>query len=820
MHLLAGSSLLALASTASAQTAASGKGASPSVEEIIVTARRVEERIQDVPISITAFSQDQLSDRNVVNASDLATFTPGLTVNSRFGDDNTAFAIRGFSQELRTSASVGVYFGDVVAPRGGTSVTTGDGSGPGDYFDLANVQVLKGPQGTLFGRNTTGGAVLLVPNRPTDTLEGHIEASTGNYDLVRFQGVLNLPVSDHVRLRLGVDHQKRDGYLNNVSGIGPSDLSNVDYIAGRASLAVDLTESLENYTIVRINDSKNNGGVSQVFACNTEPGAGFLARINGPLCAGQLAAQAAAGHTDFYDVGNAIPDARNEQRLQQVINTTSWKVNDNIHEIKNIFAYADLEVSLRNGVFGTNVSVPTAAGPLPYYLSMNRPIPGTPTVDQRSMVDELQIRGASFDNRLTWQGGLYYEHSEPDGRSGAQSAGFVSCDLDSLGTDPNGFRCNSLVAPIGIVNRFIGGTEFVNKAIYGQTTFDIISDRLSLTGGLRYTWDKTTGDVQQFAYRFPPVASGGLFPPLNIPGVSPICADPGASLPDCRKIVSQESEAPTWLIGIDFKPSDDVLLYAKYLRGYRQGSVNIDAPSGLNTHDQEQVDTYEIGAKTSFDGPAPGTFNIGVFYNDFTDQQIQLGIFPVSGVGTTAIVNAGASTLWGVEVETSLELFEGFNLSASYTYLNTKLDELTLPPIPPGVLVPGIAPSLTSAPGEPLSFSPEHEGSATAVYALPVPETIGNVSLSATYVYTGEQQAVASVVTPFYKIPSYELLNLNLNWNGILGSRVDASLFATNLLEEEYWTFVSGQYTTTGFEPRVLGQPRMYGLRLRYRFGG
>ncbi|MFT3968302.1 MAG: Plug domain-containing protein, partial [Sphingobium sp.] len=133
-------------------------------ETIVVTARRTEERLQDVPISITVFNQQQLSNRNVVNSQDLATYTPSLSSNTNFGSQNSSFAIRGFAQDIGTAPSVGVYFADVVAPRGASNgVPTGDGAGPGSFFDLANVQVLKGPQGTLFGRNTTGGAVLLVP---------------------------------------------------------------------------------------------------------------------------------------------------------------------------------------------------------------------------------------------------------------------------------------------------------------------------------------------------------------------------------------------------------------------------------------------------------------------------------------------------------------------------------------------------------------------------------------------------------------------------------------------------------------------------------
>src|SRR5260370_707625 len=196
--------------------------AQEGLQEIIVTARRVEERLQDVPISISVLNQQQLENRNVVNSQDLAAYVPSLSANTNFGTDNSSFAIRGFVQDIGTAPSVGVYFADVVAPRGASNgIPTGDGAGPGSFFDLQNVQVLKGPQGTLFGRNTTGGAVLLVPQKPTSELGGYVEGSVGDFNMRRVQGVFNIPVNDHLRVRLGIDHQGRAGYLTNHRVIGP-----------------------------------------------------------------------------------------------------------------------------------------------------------------------------------------------------------------------------------------------------------------------------------------------------------------------------------------------------------------------------------------------------------------------------------------------------------------------------------------------------------------------------------------------------------------------------------------------------------------------
>jgi iron complex outermembrane receptor protein len=270
--LLAATSLnICLASQAFAQD---GDTAAVSSNDIIVTARRVEERLQDVPISITVFSQGDIANRNITTATELGAYTPSLTINARFGPDKASFAIRGFSQIDTTSPTVGVYFAEVVALRANAGTTSGNGAGPGAFFDLQNVQVLKGPQGTLFGRNTTGGAILLTPQRPTDNLEGYVEGSIGNYDLRRVQAVLNVPLADTFKVRLGVDRQKRDGYMRNQSPVGPKDFADSNYISARLSIIADLTPDLENYTLARYSRSDTHGMKLKLIACHDYPTAG------------------------------------------------------------------------------------------------------------------------------------------------------------------------------------------------------------------------------------------------------------------------------------------------------------------------------------------------------------------------------------------------------------------------------------------------------------------------------------------------------------------------------------------------------------------
>lgn len=775
----------------STQTPARSQSRDMILEEVVVTARRREESIQDVAISMSVFSQQQLDDANIINAGDLANYTPSLQTNTRFGGDNTTFAIRGFSQELRTTASVGVYFAEVIAPRGANSQQSGDGAGPGDFFDLANVQVLKGPTGTLYGRNTTGGAVLLTPQRPTDELGGYIEIGAGNYNMWRQQAVFNLPVTDNFKLRFGIDNQDRDGYLNNISDVGPNDFADVNYTAYRLSALWDITENLENYTIVRYSESDNNGYPGSLLYCNPEATLGQL------FCQPDLDRRIASGNNDYYDVNNFVPEPVNEQKTFQVSNTTTWQINDNLL-IKNILAYSTLETRQRSSLYGTDWDLFGAD----IIFQMVGLADGMNTTDQKTWVEELQIQGTSFDERLTWQGGIYYEKSSPKDDYGAQSPAIISCDQSTItSTDPADFRCNNLLMQ-GALQSTPGGVEYINKAVYAQATYDL-SEQFSVTAGLRYTDDETKGYANDTIYYF-----GQNFPGAYTPVIGTFSE---------TRTPETSSEEPTWLLGLDYKPTEDMLIYGKYARGYRQGSVNIGGSTGLDIHEPEKVDSYEIGLKNTFSGNVPAVLNIAAFYNDFKDQQIQFGYFKTTGVGTTAIVNAGASTIWGVELEGNIQLTEQLILSGSYTYLNTEVDSLDFPPIPANTVAS--EPSITTAEGEPLSYAPENKLVLTATWLIPVSEDAGDARLSVTYAYTDEMQAASKATSRYATLDDFGILNINFNWERIFGSAFDVSAFVTNATDEEYITFLTGNWNN-GLEFGQVGMPRMYGARIKYNFGG
>ncbi len=181
-----------------------------------------------------------------------------------------------------------------------------------------------------------------------------------------------------------------------------------------------------------------------------------------------------------------------------------------------------------------------------------------------------------------------------------------------------------------------------------------------------------------------------------------------------------------------------------------------------------------------------------------------------------SVVNAGKSRIYGVEVEATISPFRGLLIDAAYTYLNSKVESLKPVVFPPGSIYDIFAPS--TAVGLPLPLTPENKANVSVTYTLPLDESIGKIAIGADYSYTDPELIVVST-TPYGYAPAYGLLNFHVNWNSVLGKPVDASFFMTNATDKFYWTNITDLFNNVGFEPRTVGEPRMFGFRLRARFG-
>jgi iron complex outermembrane receptor protein len=638
----------------------------------------------------------------------------------------------------------------------------------------------------------------------------------------------------------------------NHSGIGPRDYNNLDYWYGRLSFVANLTPDLENYTIFHYSQSDTNGYAAHIFACDPNAKSplqgGSLVYYEPAIAAcDQIARQNARGDGPLdVEVNNPNPFLR--LVTFQVINTTTWKASDHI-TVKNIASYGQFMEHTSFSLNSDNFFVPDTPAnrilaPLaglqigkPFNYILLDTAPGQGNSDEATVTEELQVQGNS--EHFNWVVGGYLEYSNPLGWSAGYTSIYGNC------TNTTALECTQPLG-FGVISASKTKLDFQNDGIFAQGTYKL-NDKFALTVGGRYTFDKITGTSESTRLTMlpngaiilscnDPRANGGHAPAQvsdclvntgqTFPAGQPV-AGSAATLSSDQTIATPKSNKPTWLIDLDYKPNPDMLLYAKYARGYRQGGLTFTNP-GLESWGPEKVDTYEAGGKFTLRGPIQGYINVAGFYNDFSDQQIFAGLIakPTSGIaGGAAIINAGQSEIYGAELDSSFSLTKDLRLDIGYTYLKTKIKQLTAPTLDPTSPFAQIIPN--GQVGDPLAYSPEHKVTATGSYTLPLDASIGKITLSATYVYTssqivttGEQALAASIGIPDPgKLDGYGLLNLNLNWDDIAGKPVDLAVFASNVTNEHYRVSIGQSLPSAGFENALYGAPVMYGVRLRYRFG-
>ncbi len=413
-----------------------------------------------------------------------------------------------------------------------------------------------------------------------------------------------------------------------------------------------------------------------------------------------------------------------------------------------------------------------------------------------------------MNNRLKWQAGAYEENVEPLSLVGSQSPVLIDCiNSDTL----------NCINPLGIgsVNYTAGKTYFNNAGAYEQSTYTL-TDTLKVTEGLRFTWDQSHNNSQLITYIFrhsvPRPAQhfqSAQQRAQPFPAVTCIIR----RIPARRRGSSTSITRPPttcWCM-----PNIPVVIAPAAYR--RKRRLNLPPSS------RRKSTPMRWASRSTFHAVVSGTFNIAAFYNNFRDQQLQLNLNPKPGARVSpasAILNAGKSRISGVEIETSLNLFEGFVLSTSYTWLDTRIQEVTTPVTPASSPYAVVSPV---AVGDQLTLSPKNKVSTTGTYTLPVAESIGKIAMSATFTHTGSQitnyvdgTSPNPAINSLGTLPALNLLNLDMSWNSIMGSRLGMALFASNLTNKTYFTYVPGVYNTVGFETAELGQPRFYGVRLRY----
>jgi iron complex outermembrane recepter protein len=729
------------------------------LDEIIVTARRREEDLQSIPVAVTVVSQQTLQNNNIQVLEDLHYLVPSLLTSMHANREEAEVSIRGQGPGSQNSTpGVVMYLNEVPVV---TSFDGGQPGGPGLFFDLENVQVLKGPQGTLFGRNTMGGAILLQTARPTNEFGGNIQVGYGNYNDREIDGAVNIPiVEDKLLARVAINGQLRDGtthVLSEPSHPNGIDLDNRDSRSVRGTLTFHPIESIQNDTIVTYQKYTNHGTAS--FLTGFDP-----------------TGLAAAEYPNFNFAALVA-------RQQALGARTLAPLSANTGSAGTIFALEDItRVTLSDGLTFRNI-VGVHEGDFVYqWDGDSTPLPIFDVVSNdyrnRQITEEAQLLGKTLDEKLDWIVGAFYLDEEPPHGFGYNGYERLLIDL---------FQGTLLANPDDGSRK----KTDESKALFTQGTYDLTSwiPHLKATAGVRYTWDD----------RF--LGTLGAAPGDTAPSV---CDPSPAQRVNCDYATAtrSQSSALTYTVGLDYQVAPSTLVYVASRRGYRPGGSNgVDAKGFvLPQFSPEYVTDYELGVKADWNiGNIPIRTNAAIYYQNYTDIQVQQ-LFDSHGLPTSVTGNAAAAKLWGSELEVLAQLTRSLQVGVNVDTLHFEYTNF-------GV---GVSPAAlqSTAQGDrtPLKYG------LSARYDLPIPQSAGGLSVRANYAW---QDRSGTFLTP-YMIPAYGLLNLSANWDGMAGTHVDGSLFVSNVADKVY---AFGGVQVFGLTQTIYGDPRMYGVRVRYRFG-
>jgi iron complex outermembrane receptor protein len=818
---------LALAQNSVVVPSVKSEQAASQIEEVIVTANRREERGQDVPIAITALSPERLQQQGVAKEQDLQASVPSLVVgpNGQGSRESQSFTLRGQGATFQASPGVVVYLNEVPLPA---ATTLSQQGGPGNFVDLENMQVLAGPQGTLFGRNTTGGAVLLVPKKPTNEPGGWVKSEIGNYDRRYLEGAANLPiVDDKLMVRVVGAFHDRDGFTRDV--VWNKDRDDEHWYSGRIGILARPADGVENYTLIYGAKSDNNGAGLVHKGFNIDGLKTFGLCYEGATIPGAVAS------CDVYRATTARADALGPRAtafsidtFQQTktwgaTNTTSIDINDEI-TLRNIVSYQRLRLRYRYDSDATVLQqheVDPGVLPAPGQVSLpgdNTPITylnatgatELPRDDLRGWTEELQLQGAMLDRKLNWTVGGFYYDQRPTGPQGTRAV--LYCPAAFTG------QCQASNARYGV--------STVSKALYAQAALDLgvlfpALDRLRLTGGYRYTWDHIAGFATQYN-------------PTTTPGVA-ACGFDNSPVPvataeaDCTFSASLRTKAPSWIVGLDYKLTPNILLFSKVSHGYKAGGFNSYAVFvNTRTFEPEKVTSYEAGVKSDFQiAEAPVRLNVSAYTLDYKDIQRATGDFnPATGAGGARTLNADAR-IKGVEIEALIRPARGVEIGGNFSYADAKYTKYQYvtntgtTACNGGVAFGGVADSSCL----PFQYLSPYIWSVHAALERPIGENNGALSLFVNYSHASRQYTEAVQLPsaqPGAYLESFGLLNVSFDWKNVAGKGFDVGLFGTNLTNKLYRTSNSNLYQlgSTLYQATLYGEPRMYGVRLRYAFGG
>lgn len=788
------SSLLALALStgAAGQTPTSVPAAEQATDttdarEIIVTAQKREQSLNSVPLAITAVTKDELTTRGVTSVAELSKIEPSfVATTSTLG--RPLYSIRGIgfnSDTLGAPPAVSVYVDQVAFPFAALS--------KGATLDVERVEILKGPQGTLFGQNATGGAVNYIAAKPTDELSFGVDASYARFNAVNLEGFLSGPISSTLKARLALRLERGGAWQYSTTRPG-------DELGDRNNKYARLLLDWEPVDTLRVslnlngwtNNSEPQAPQNFIYAPQFAAFSSFVpAAVNSPRVTDE------ARPADWYA---QVPPKNNEDFYQASLRA-DYDISDNatITYLGTYEHYKQNDVNTYSGSATENYNMLHAI--------------------VKSTSHELRASGELADDRLRWMfGGSYARHKTDESAlssvGGITTAYVVAASVGLLNT----------VGPLRL-GRNDMTQDIESKAVFGSLEYKLL-DNLNVYGSARYT---DTDNDHTGCPRIVDAAGSALLTATQnlLRSISGLPAGPtippgGCSSFDSVTFLSSSAndslneDNVSWRVGFDFTPVERTLLYANVSRGYKAGSfgnLGVALTEALAPAVQEKVTAYEAGFKSSL-ADRKIQVNGGVFYYDYRNKQQQLKTPDLRLGLLSRLLNVPKSSLKGAELAVTARPVQGLTLDAAVTYLDSKVigDFFNYSQFATGRLdtTNFRGDSLPNTPKWTYNIGGQYEWALGAHHQAFIGGDVRHTSRTQSYFgsYSDAAKGRPSMINE-----AYTVLNLRAGVNSTDG-KWRFQVFGDNILNEYYTT----QAIRLDSVARFAGMPATYGVRVSYRY--
>jgi iron complex outermembrane receptor protein len=734
---------------------------------VTVTARRFAESLQEAPVAVSAFSEDTLEARSITNLEDIGRYVPNMQFapNGIAGGSSGQPFIRGVGQfdfMITTDPGVAIYLDGVYLARSLGNLL--------DLVDVERIEVLRGPQGTLYGKNTIGGAINVVSRRPGDETELFGEVRVGDYDRIDARASVSLPlVGDRLAVRLAASTRNADGYGERL--LTGDDMGDDDSTALQAVVDWRPTDALD------VTFAFDRTDVDQAFAVSHTEQINPAAPLQGLYNALVAPYDARYITADPYQ-SNATGLNSNEQDIWGASLTLSWQLGD--LTLKSITGYRDQEQTFGTDPDGSPETI----------------VDELDTTDQSQFSQELQLSGTSFGDRLRWVAGLYYFEEDADGLMDVTLLPGIFAALEGLPGPfvplAPGVTCppppdvplpcaggagNPLNTIFDLTRIITLEQQAESFAVYGQASYQL-TDPLSVTLGVRYTQE----DKDFATSLFLPTSGIYLIPPTE-------------------RSDSWSDVSPR--LGFEYRASGEVLLYASASKGFKSGGFNGRGSNAneVNAYEPEELWSYEIGVKSEW-WQRRLRLNAAAFFNDYEDLQFTTQTVAPDGTQVVLVGNAAKAEISGLELELVAAPTDALNLGITVGYLDSEYTEIdeTVQTI-----------TLDSE----LIGAPEWTASAAADFTIPVAEW-AEVVLRSDYTYRAKTYFDAAN-TESVSQDGYGL------WNAAITVQSPTQRWALtagvlNVADEEYRVTGVGVLDSLGFASAIYGRPREWYVQASARF--